>query len=51
MLSLIAFIIHASAKDNTPAHFESEELVKNAMFELRSTWFMLSRKCLLKLRI
>ncbi|KAF8356076.1 ced-5, partial [Pristionchus pacificus] len=42
MLSLIAFIIHASAKDNTPAHFESEELVKNAMFELRSTWFMLS---------
>ncbi|GMR62334.1 hypothetical protein PMAYCL1PPCAC_32529 [Pristionchus mayeri] len=42
MLSLIAFIIHASIKDDTPAHFESEELVKNAMFELRSTWFMLS---------
>ncbi|GMT06653.1 hypothetical protein PENTCL1PPCAC_28827, partial [Pristionchus entomophagus] len=42
MLSLIAFIIHASAKDDTPKHFESEELVKNAMFELRSTWFMLS---------
>ncbi|GMT35653.1 hypothetical protein PFISCL1PPCAC_26950, partial [Pristionchus fissidentatus] len=42
MLSLIAFIIHASAKEDSATSFESEELVKNAMFELRSTWFMLS---------